>query len=146
MISKKKKKVFMCTEAHFHLSTSSQDLLRSHPNFVWGVAIFVFRAKISLKTAKIMLFHILFRPMGGYSTICPPLATLLHAVGLSPWYNKEQNVTWERQLHRSENTRANIANNLFWDKKYNNPNFYVSTICGPFERGLRGKCLECFPH
>ena len=31
---KKKKKVFMCTEAHFHLSTSSQDLLHSHPNFV----------------------------------------------------------------------------------------------------------------
>ena len=38
----------------------------------FGGAIFVFRAKIGLKTAKNMLFRILFRPMGELEHHLPP--------------------------------------------------------------------------
>ena len=70
----------MCTEAHFHLSTSSQDFLPLSTQFRLGGAILVFRAKISLKTAKNMPFRILFRPTGGAIApfAPPPLATLLY--------------------------------------------------------------------
>ena len=71
----------MCTETHFYLSTSSQDLLPLSPQFRLGGAIFVFRAKISLKTAKNMPFSILFRPMGAIApfAIAPPsYATACH--------------------------------------------------------------------
>ena len=61
--------VFLSTDTHFYFSF--HDFWGAI--FVWGGAISRFRAKTNLKTAKSMLFCILFRPMGGgYCTICPP--------------------------------------------------------------------------
>ena len=53
---RKKQKVIMCTEAHFHLSTSSQDLLHSHPNFVWGKLFSFLGQKSALKLQKTCYF------------------------------------------------------------------------------------------
>ena len=61
--------VFLSTDTHFYFSF--HNLWGGY--FRLGGAISRFRAKTNLKTAKSMLFCILFRPMeGGYSTICPP--------------------------------------------------------------------------
>ena len=46
------------------------------PN-LFGGAVFIFGAKIGLKSTKNVLFCIFFRPMGGSSSPHPPLATLL---------------------------------------------------------------------
>ena len=51
---KRKRKVLKCPDTRFYFS--------SHE--LWGGTIFVFRAKIHLKTAKNMLICILFRTMG----------------------------------------------------------------------------------
>ena len=58
------------------MASLSQLLL---PNPVGG-AVFIFGAKISIKSPKNMLFCILFRPIGGLE---PPLATLLATCKLS---------------------------------------------------------------
>ena len=38
-----------------------------------------------------------------------------------------------------------ILQRICFEIRKKNSNFYVSTICGPFEGGPRGKYLQCFP-
>ena len=70
-VSSKKRKLY------FSGPNNSTSFTTSAPQFRWGGgAVFIFGAKICLKSTKNALFYILFRPMGGcYSP--PPLAPLL---------------------------------------------------------------------
>ena len=38
-----------------------------------------------------------------------------------------------------------ILQRICFEIRKNNPNFYVSEICGPLKEGPRGKCIKCFP-
>ena len=65
-----KKKRFFCPNHGNSFSTPS-------PNPFGGGAVFIFWAKIGVKSTRNVQFCILFRPMGGSSPPPPPLATLL---------------------------------------------------------------------
>ena len=74
MISKKKSspkfRAFFC---QLTPTSTSHFTIFGGAIFVWGGAISRFRAKTNLKTAKSMLFCILFRPMGGaIAPFAPP--------------------------------------------------------------------------
>ena len=70
---KEEKKVFSQAETRFLFEITSDPWPIIIANTTReGGAIFVFSAKIGLKSAKNGMFCILFRPMGGYSPSPPP--------------------------------------------------------------------------
>ena len=80
MISKKRKKglyrLWVSSRAktiHYSGPNNGKSFTTSAPKSRWrGVAIFIFGAKIGLKTTKNVLFYILFRPIGGSSSPASP--------------------------------------------------------------------------
>ena len=64
----------MCTDTHFYSSSLSHDLLIVSPQLrLEGGAIFVFRAKISLRTAKKHAILHTFQASGGaIAPFAPP--------------------------------------------------------------------------
>ena len=67
----------MCTEAHFHLSTSPEDLLPLSPQFRWGGLFSFLGQKSASKLQKHAILHT-FQVNGGAIAPFAPLATLLH--------------------------------------------------------------------
>ena len=73
--TKKKKRSSARLKPSFLLEVTPAPWPIAIANTIRGGAIFVFRAKIGLKSAKNGVFCMLFRPMGGYSPL--PLGMLL---------------------------------------------------------------------
>ena len=62
---------------HYSGPNNGKSFSTSAPKSLWGGAVYIFGAKIGLKSIKNVLFCILFRPIGGCSPPASPLATLL---------------------------------------------------------------------
>ena len=77
-----------------------------------------------------------------------PVAQLLNGNSSSSTSEKLTGFTAHAQSFSKRSNRYQFATMLSFEMKFirkNQTNFYVSTICGVFEGGPQGKCLQCFP-
>ena len=121
------KKVFSQTEAQFFWLKWHRPLTNSHRQYQWGTAIFVFSAKIGLKSAKSGAFCILFSPMAGYS-LPPPWPRYWDIVLLPNANFGNGNVLYETLLPIANRASHLIFAVVFYMLRPLNFNIVLSTL------------------